>query len=74
MKRARRMMIGSGIPISQSKAPLPNPMIVSLIAMPCVINSHPECLVPGYVEISASEIALGRLPSERKNVLATIGP
>jgi hypothetical protein len=29
MKRANRMMIGSGTPSSQSSAPLPNPMIVS---------------------------------------------
>jgi hypothetical protein len=29
MKRAKRMIIGSGTPSSQSSAPLPNPMIVS---------------------------------------------
>jgi hypothetical protein len=31
MNKARMMMIGRGTPINQSKAPLPKPMLVSIV-------------------------------------------
>jgi hypothetical protein len=45
MNNARMRMIGSGMPINQSKAPLPKPMLASII-LALLINPEKFCGFP----------------------------